>query len=314
VTSPPYDRLRDYQHAAQLGLEAHVDQWVERLQVVLHELRRVLIPSGSVWLNLGDSYSTGTEGGPAKSLLLGPERLALALSREGWIVRNKIIWAKRNPMPNSARDRFSCTWDVNYLLVRQRNNFFDLDAIRIPHTTTTAGAKTRAGAKTAGSAWSVPPSWRVSSANHSGLASLSASGRVGHPLGKNPGDVWPLSTASYRGAHHAVFPVALAERPILAGSPEQRCPQCRAPWRRTTVRELGRLAVRGELRPTCTCNTGSEPAVVLDPFMGSGTTAIAAERNGRNWLGIEVNPEFARLAEQRIEAERNEPQQGRRAA
>lgn len=294
VTSPPYFRLRNYQHADQLGLEAQVDQWVDELQQVLRELRRVLVPSGSVWLNLGDSYSTGTDGAPVKSLLLGPERLALALSSEGWIVRNKIIWAKRNPMPNPVRDRLSCTWEVIYLLVQKRSYFFDLDAIRIPHTTT------RSSAKTSSSAWSVPPSWRVSSSNHSGLDTLNASGRVGHPLGKNPGDVWPLSTASYRGAHHAVFPVALAERPIQAGCPERRCRRCRLPWERQTLRELGHLAVRGELHATCSCGGDWEPGVVLDPFIGSGTTAIAAERHGRSWLGIELNPAFARLAVERI--------------
>lgn len=298
VTSPPYYRLRDYQHAGQLGLEVDVDQWVAGLQLVLREARRALVPTGSVWLNLGDSYSTGSDGAPGKSVLLGPERLALALSRDGWIIRNKIIWAKRNPMPNPTRDRFSCTWEVIYLLVRQRHYFFDLDAIRVPHTTR------RAGAKAKGSAWSVPPSWRVSSANHSGLATLNDAGRVGHPLGKNPGDVWSLSTASYRGAHHAVFPIALAERPIKAGSPERRCVRCRLPWKRATLRRLGHLAVRGELQPTCACGSDWEPGVVLDPFIGSGTTAIAAEQNGRDWLGIEINPTFAELAQRRIAARR----------
>ncbi|TAM95187.1 MAG: site-specific DNA-methyltransferase, partial [Rhizobiaceae bacterium] len=126
-----------------------------------------------------------------------------------------------------------------------------------------------------------------------------------HPLGKNPGDVWPLATASYRGPHHAVFPLWLAERPIRAGSPERRCARCRRPWKRQTLRTLGHLAVRGELQPTCTCRGGSEPGVVLDLFLGSGTTAIAAERHGRNWLGIELNPTLARLAEARIRAARS---------
>src|SRR5947208_12402376 len=91
VTSPPYFRLRNYQHAGQLGLEAHVQLWVNELRGVLQEVGRVLVPTGSVWLNLGDSYSTG-RGAPAKSLLLAPERLALALIEDGWIIRNKIIW------------------------------------------------------------------------------------------------------------------------------------------------------------------------------------------------------------------------------
>jgi site-specific DNA-methyltransferase (adenine-specific) len=146
----------------------------------------------------------------------------------------------------------------------------------------------------------------VTGSSNSGLDALNAEGRVGHPLGKNPGDVWLLSTASYRGPHHAVFPEALVERPILAGCPEKRCRQCRAPWRRETIRQLGHLAVRGELRPSCRCQAPSEPGLVLDPFIGSGTTAIVAERLGRTWLGIEINPKFARLAEKRVAAARRQ--------
>lgn len=293
VTSPPYFQLRNYQHEGQLGLEGHVDLWVSNLRAVLREASRVLVPTGSVWLNLGDRYSTGREGAPPKSLLLGPERLALALIEDGWMIRNKIVWAKRNPMPSPVPDRLSCTWEVVYLLVRQRDYFFDLDAIRVPHSSTKTRAKTSR-------AWSVPPAWRVSPSSNSGLDQLSASGQVGHPLGKNPGDVWHLSTAAYRGAHHAVFPVELVERPIKAGSPERRCRRCRSPWRRITIRRLGHLALTGELAPSCDCRTGAEPGLVLDPFVGSGTTAIAAEKYDRNWLGIELNPAFARLATERI--------------
>lgn len=297
ITSPPYFRLRNYQQPDQIGLEDRVQLWVGELRRVLSEVRRVLVPTGSVWLNLGDTYSNGPEGAPAKSLLLGPERLALALIEDGWIVRNKIIWAKRNPMPSPVRDRLSCTWEVVYLLVRQRDYFFDLDSIRAPHVSSKKPAKAKRG-------WSVPPTWRVSTSSNSGLDQLNAEGRVGHPLGKNPGDVWFLSTASYRGAHHAVFPGSLVERPILAGCPERRCRHCRLPWKRETIRQLGHLAVRGEAKPTCNCGWSSEPGVVLDPFIGSGTTAIAAEQYGRNWLGIELNPTFARLAQARIAAER----------
>jgi site-specific DNA-methyltransferase (adenine-specific) len=305
VTSPPYFQLRNYQHDRQLGLEAQVQDWVEELRLVLRGVSRILTPTGTVWLNVGDSYSTGdAQGAQAKSLLLGPERLTVALLKDGWIVRNKIVWAKRNPMPSPARDRLAPTWEAIYLLVRQRDYFFDLDAIRVPH-------KTRTKPPTSKRAWSVPPAWRVTGSSNGGLDALNAEGRVGHPLGKNPGDVWFLSTASYRGPHHAVFPQALVERPILAGSPEKRCTNCRSPWQRETIRQLGHLAVRGELRPTCTCQAPTEPGLVLDPFMGSGTTALVAERLGRNWLGIELNPTFARLAEERIAALR---EKRRRAA
>jgi site-specific DNA-methyltransferase (adenine-specific) len=306
MTSPPYFRLRNYQHNGQLGLEPTVERWVENLRTVMREIERVLVPTGSVWLNLGDSYSTGKEGARAKSLLLGPERLALGLIEDGWLIRNKVIWAKRNPMPSAVRDRLTCGWEVIYLLTRQAHYFFDLDAVRQPHMSTKKPYRSLRG-------WSVPPAWRVAASNNGGLDALAAVGRVGHPLGKNPGDVWRLSTASYRGPHHAVYPLTLAERPILASSPEQRCSRCCAPWRRTTLSQLGQLATRGELRPTCSCSSGVEPAVVLDPFIGSGTTAIAAERHGRNWIGIEINREFARVAERRIERARADDEQ-RRAA
>lgn len=306
VTSPPYFQLRNYQHDDQIGLERDVDSWVENLRAVLAETRRVLVPAGTVWLNLGDRYSAGREGVNAKSALLGPERLALALLSDGWLIRNKIIWAKRNPLPSAVRDRLTCTWEVIYLLTRQSDYFFDLDAIRVPHTSTKKPKTTRS--------WSVPPEWRVTPSGNTGLDALSAAGHVGHPLGKNPGDVWHLSTASYRGPHHAVFPMLLVERPIRAGCPERRCSSCRAPWRRATIRGLGHLAVRGELQPTCTCEGRSEPGVVLDPFIGSGTTGLVAEQQGRNWLGIELNPTFAQVASARIEAAREREVGRERAA
>jgi DNA modification methylase len=299
ITSPPYFRLRNYQRSGQLGLEEHVDDWVKGLRRVMRETARVLVPTGSVWLNLGDTYSNGREGAPAKSLLLGPERLALGLIEDGWLVRNKVVWAKRNPMPSAARDRLSGTWEVVYLLVRQPDYFFDLDAVRVPLTSSKArSAKKRGG--------SVPPAWRVAASWHSGLDRLRAEGRAGHPLGKNPGDVWFLPTSSYRGAHHAVFPTWLVERPVLAGCPERRCRKCRLPWKRPTIRRLGHLAVRGQLEPSCECRAAPEPGVVLDPFIGSGTTALVAEQHGRSWLGVELNPEFARLAEARIAAARGD--------
>src|SRR5437667_7025195 len=195
VTSPPYFRLRNYQHQGQLGLEEHVQLWVNELRGVLCELGRVLVPTGSVWLNLGDSYSTGREGARAKSLLLGPERLALALLEDGWILRNKVIWAKRNPLPNPARDRLSAAHEFIYLAVKQPQHFFDLDAIRVPH----ASVKRPSDDPTP--VWLVPAAWRTADAANEGLDRLKTEGRAGHPLGKNPGDVWSIGTGSFRGAH-----------------------------------------------------------------------------------------------------------------
>lgn len=133
ITSPPYFGLRDYGQEEQLGLEADVETWIGALREVFRLVARVLKPTGAVWLNVGDSYSRGPPDGVLrKSLLLAPARLALALARDGWIVRNQVVWAKTNPMPESVRDWLSCTYELLYFLVRAPRYDFDLDAIRVP--------------------------------------------------------------------------------------------------------------------------------------------------------------------------------------
>lgn len=300
LSSPPYFNLRNYQVEGQLGQEAAIQEWVDNLRAVAQEVARVLTPTGTYWLNVGDRYSIhDREGAPRKSLLLGPEHLAIALAQDGWLIRNRIIWSKTNPMPSNVRDRLANTHETIWLLARQRDYFFDLDAIRIPHRSKIAAQPTARDA--------MPRAWR-SRANHNvdGLVALRRAGIPGHPLGKNPGDVWRLPTSNYRGAHFATFPIRLAERAILAGCAEARCVNCRSPWLRA-IRRLGAIAVRGALQPSCGCQAPSEPGLVLDPFMGAGTTAVAAERHGRDWLGIELNPDFAALAGQRIATARERP-------
>lgn len=305
LTSPPYFRLRDYQVNGQLGMEQHVGNWVDQLRAVCSELARVLVPSGSLWLNLGDTYTTHPRQGAArKSLLLGPERLALALIEDGWIIRNKIVWAKTNPMPSPVRDRLSCTWEVMFLLTRSRSAYFDLDAIRQPHKTSGKQRPSQPIAPVLPSAWQGP-----NGDGGDGLSRLKAQGRVGHPLGKNPGDVWQMATAGYRGGHYAVMPERLAQRAITAGCPQQRCTSCRRPWQQHTLRALGGTALRGALGPSCECAADSEPGLVLDPFLGAGTTAVVAEKLERDWLGIELNPAFAGIAEQRLAAGAKRPPQ-----
>jgi site-specific DNA-methyltransferase (adenine-specific) len=312
ITSPPYFRLRNYGSQKQIGLEVHVDEWVEELRTVFLGLHRVLKPTGSVWLNLGDTYSGGVnDGAVAKSLLLAPERLALALQEDGWILRNKVIWAKPNPMPTSVKDRLACAYEVVYFLTKSKDYFFDLDAIRVPHAGSVGKSKSQRPS------WSVPPSWRGPSAgSNSGLDRLKAQGMAGHPLGKNPGDVWSVATAGFRGAHHAVFPLKLIERPLLATCPEQVCAACGVPWRRgpptcdsqhpVSGTDSASHTSIGAFGKSCDCKLNeTNPGVVLDPFMGSGTTAIVAEDNGREWIGVEVNPDFAELAKVRIEGARS---------
>lgn len=272
ITSPPYFRLRNYGHDDQLGLESHVEQWVSGLSDVSAEIARVLKPEGTYWLNLGDAYSTHhREGAPRKSLLAAPERLLLALMEDGWTVRNKIVWSKSNPTPSSVRDRLSCTYEVVYLLTRSPRYHFDLDAVRVPHISRPAGRRrtTRESRppRRSPQRHSTRPAWLGPNADgDSGLARLKAEGRVGHRLGKNPGDVWTLPTSRYRGAHFATYPEVLVRRMLQAGCPPG--------------------------------------GIVLDPFMGSGTTAVVAEQLGRRWVGIELNREYIWLAEERLERAR----------
>jgi site-specific DNA-methyltransferase (adenine-specific) len=298
VTSPPYFGIRNYGHERQLGTENDIDGWVQHLRAVARELARVLKPTGALWLNLGDGYSRHQkEGAPHKSLLLGPERVARALVQDGWILRNQVVWAKSNPMPSSLPDRLSSTHEVVYFFVRSRSYYFDLDAIREPLRTTDPQGATD---PTRG----YPPqdaqlSTRPANTN-TGLAKLRGSGRAGHPLGKNPGDVWTLATAGFRGAHFATFPVSLVERPVLATCPERVCVQCGSPWRRELVDRTEQPVTLGKMRPGCDCRAATSPGVVLDPFMGAGTVALAAEKHGRDWLGVELNPEYVQMSWERI--------------
>lgn len=303
ITSPPYFAMRDYGHAEQIGAEAHVEDWAEDIAAACSELWRVLTPNGSLWLNLGDGYSRHPrEGAAKKSLLLGPQRVALRLTRSGWLLRNQVVWAKKNPMPSSVGDRFTTTHESVYFFTKQPNYYFDLDAVRETPKNAAPG-KRRAIRSHYLPRQAVPSLGGGASPridlNH-GLAALKAEGRSSHPLGRNPGDVWNLATASYRGAHFATFPIELVRRPLLTTCPERMCTVCGQPWRRATQVVDGRRLRNGLPRPDCQCHAKWRPGVVLDPFLGSGTVAIAAETYSRNWLGIELNPDYATLAEQRL--------------
>jgi DNA modification methylase len=310
MTSPPYHLLRRYGAGhRELGTETDVEDYVDRLVQVCDELARVLTPSGCLFVNLGDSFSRGPRyGAPAKSLLLAPERLLLRLLDRGWRLRSKIVWHKANPLPNSVGDRFSTAWEPVFFLVRAERYYFDLDSIREPHKTVRKARPLKVDAKYGGPrpAWAGP----LAGAND-GLERIRAEGRAGHPLGRNPSDAWLMPTASYRGAHFAVFPEELVRRPLLAGCPERVCRRCQRPWARERRRDqLGAIA------PTCSCGAAWRPGRILDPFMGSGTVAVAAERHHRDWLGIELNPAFVAMSQARVAAfrQRKETSSERRTA
>jgi site-specific DNA-methyltransferase (adenine-specific) len=293
ITSPPYFGLRDYGVSGQLGQEANVDEWVDDLRNVCRELHRVLTPYGSLWLNLGDAYSRHDRfGAPPKSLLLGPERLARALVRDGWLLRNKVIWAKSNPLPSPSKDRLTNAHEFVYFLTKRPNYYFDLDAIREPLTSV---RKPSSGSRTPQTALGVLAGGRE------GLVAMQRKGLSGHPLGKNPGDVWRIGSSSYRGAHFATFPPELVRRPLLATCPPQVCTACGQPWRRSTRAVIFDNGVP-QIRPfvPCPCGASTRPGLVLDPFFGTGTVALMAKRHNRDWLGIELNPDYLPLMAERL--------------
>jgi site-specific DNA-methyltransferase (cytosine-N4-specific) len=285
VTSPPYFGLRDYGVDGQLGLEASPAEYVENLRARFAQVRRVLADDGTLWLNLGDSYVssnghtdpnvTSTLQGrrqagmtpgivgrranlPPKSLLGMPWRTVFALQDDGWTLRNDIIWAKPNAMPESVTDRLSTKHEHLFLFAKSPRYWFDLDPIRAtlirPEALTEGlvfGGKSPDVGRRRGATYG-----KASSAN------LSPTGTrhddIYDAKGRNPGDVWSIPTQPFPDAHFAVMPRTLAERAIQAG-----------------------------------CKPGG---TVLDPFSGSGTTGLAAARHGRKYVGIDLNAEYLDLS------------------
>jgi DNA modification methylase len=244
VTSPPYFGLRDYGVDGQLGLEATPAEYVENLVRVFVQVRRVLADDGVLWLNLGDSYL-------AKNLLGIPWRVAFALQDDGWLLRNDNIWSKPNAMPESVTDRLSTRHEYVFMLVKSPGYYFDLDAVREPSQVRT-GRSAGFGRNTKSA---ILPG-RTDSQHRENRG-----GQGYHPKGKNPGDVWTISTQPFPGAHFATFPPRLVQRCILAGS------------------KVG--------------NT------VLDCFAGSGTTVAVADKLGRHGVGIDLNQDYLDLASTR---------------
>ena len=285
VTSPPYYGLRDYGADGQIGREPTPEEYISRLTDVFRELRRVLRPDGTLWLNISDTYcGTGSKNGYSdpkypqgrtgdhtsitqkvqgckpKDLIGIPWLLAFALRADGWYLRNDIIWEKANPMPESVRDRCSRSYEHIFLLTKSKKYFFDYLAISEPIAATTA-ARLKSG-RTAVHKYAeeVPGQNNVQAINRARAAGTYNDENIS-PL-RNKRDVWHINTVPYSGAHFAAYPPKLAETCILAGCPEN--------------------------------------GIVIDPFFGSGTTGLAAKRLNRRYIGIELNPEYCGLARERI--------------
>jgi DNA modification methylase len=283
ITSPPYWGLRDYGHEEQLGSEKHFKDFVINLSNVFDEVQRVLKPTGTCFVNLGDTYAGSGSGttknadtskyvenskqvyvlpngtskasqfrGTAmnKSLCMIPERFAIEMIDRGWCLRNQIIWHKPNQMPSSAKDRFTVDFEKVFFFVKQPTDYYFEQQLE-PYTEPLdrwAGQMVRGNYKTKTEQFAVQE----------------RDGRDmrPNPEGKNMRTVWSINTEPSTEAHFATYPQRLVERMLKAGCPEN--------------------------------------GIVLDPFFGSGTTGVYARKVNRNFVGIELNPEYVKIAENRL--------------
>ena len=301
VTSPPYYALRDYGCDGQIGLEETPEKYIESLCDVFSEVRRVLAPQGTLWLNIGDSYNGNKVGNTDvvknkkvsesndfhKKLLGGakpkdligiPWMLAFALRSQGWYLRQDIIWQKPNPMPESVTDRCTKSHEYIFLLSKSQKYYFDYESIMEPcadqsRTNYACGNRTNGINKDRNDNdfGERSKNWkpRTKNCQYDGQKpnSFHLSRENGEPdkeyYVRNKRDVWTINTKPCKEAHFATYPFELIKPCILAGCPED--------------------------------------GIVLDPFMGSGTTAIVARSLNRNYLGVELNPEYIKIAHKRLE-------------
>jgi len=237
MTSPPYWNLRDYGHDDQLGLEPDSDDYVQNIADVMDEVKRVLRPDGSLWLNIGDSYQN-------KNKQLIPQRIALELQRRGWVVRNDATWVKPNPMPSSVKDRLNTSTEKLYHFVKNKKYHYELDAIREPHQCADPVEST--GDNIDGE-WSEDGRRR-----HTAGLDQKTTNEKAHPKGKNPGDVFEVPPSPFPQAHFAVYPSELCEKPIKATCPDDGIvldPFAGAGTTLLKAKELGRDAIGIELNP-----------------------------------------------------------------
>lgn len=297
VTSPPYWNLRDYGVEGQLGMESTPEAYVENIVAVFREAKRVLRDEGTLWLNIGDSYMcnsgftratkswkrSGTvdfkrssPGVKTKDLVGIPWMVAFALRADGWYLRQDIIWSKPNPMPESVTDRCTKSHEYIFMLSKSPKYYYDSSAIRKPPAESTVKrmsqdvesqkGSNRVPGKTNGTMKAVMRSdkQRGHSRRHAGFNERwdQMSGEEQRAMGANKRSVWHVATKPFKEAHFATFPPELIIDCIKAGCPPK--------------------------------------GIVLDPFFGSGTTGTVAAGLHRDWVGIELNPEYIRIAERRL--------------
>jgi DNA modification methylase len=271
VTSPPYYNLRDYKNSGQIGAENTVKDFVENLCKVFDEIHRILKPTGSCWVNIGDTYDK-------KKLLQVPSRFEIAMCDRGWHLRNEIIWSKPNPQPISSKDRFWGNHEKFFWFVKDvKKYYFNRDAILVPQAEISIRrmfSKNNMSKRKDFNATSKEGFAISSNSQDKHYARMREEMGIDKEFnyeeliksGKCPTrpefDTWNVPSVTYKGAHFAVYPPELIEKPILSCCPEQ--------------------------------------GIVIDPFMGSGTTGEVAKLNNRKYIGLELNPEYAILANERI--------------
>ena len=306
ITSPPYWGLRDYGVEGQLGLESTPEEYVERLVEIFRESKRVLKKEGTCWLNLGDSYVSGKSryssneqtlsgkgrGEPGqgkkpdlyyhpflkdKDLAGIPWRVDFALQADGWYLRQDIIWNKPNVMPESVKYRCTKNHEYIFLLAKSQNYYFDIEAIKEKSVYTDnrlgKGRHTYNGKR--------------QGEKGTGVAAVISVTEM-----RNKRSVWTITTKPFKDAHFATFPEDLVVPMIKASCPEFVCKKCGKA--REKIKEIGLT--------DCGCNAGFGGGICLDPFFGSGTTGVVAKKLNRNYLGIELNPAYVKMAEKRLQA------------
>jgi DNA modification methylase len=282
VTSPPYFGQRDYHVDGQIGLEKSPRQYIETMTEVFAEVYRVLKPEGTLWLNMGDGYAqSGTEGLKVKDLIGMPWAVAFSLrDKVGFYLRNDIIWEKGNCVPESVTDRLTKSHEYIFLMTKSMRYYFDHEAIQEPAISydgrkdiySKGSPKYQENVmpnhKRADLANTKAPKWHFKNLQEKGQTPNTMHLRRAdglpdkqYPM-RNKRDVWMVNTKPNKESHFAVYPDELIRPCILAGCP------------------------RG--------------GIVLDPFMGSGTTARVARKYGRKYLGFELNPEYIKIIEQKV--------------
>src|SRR5215472_5320862 len=319
-----------------LGLEPSPSLFVGHLVEIFRGVRRLLKPTGTVWLNLGDTFfhagkvrGARESGLKPKDLIGIPWRTALALQADGWWLRSDLIWCKPNPVPEPARDRPVRAHEFVFLLSRQPRYYYDAEAVREP-----------AVSRSSSTPWPMPAihGGKYAQLNDSRVRSAAKYARRPAPRtdSRHRRSVWVLATEPFHGGHTATFPTRLVEPCVLAGtSAAGCCSACGRPFERVLEVTYRPLSKRREgrdplvpakpaswggkdprvfeieqrqaretrtlgWRPTCQCGAPTTPALVMDPFAGTGTTLIVAKALGRHGLGIELRDGYVELITRRL--------------